>query len=199
MKKLLPLLLAAPLLTSQAKAAGNDVLDPLDPAYNFVGLSYIGGDYGYSAGLVEASVALGKVPYLFAVGTIAGSDDNLDNNYYGLGIGFRIRTSEATSLDIDLAYAQQRFSGPYEDNHMVGLGLGFRAALGDSWILIARARYFISNMTVVDDVLYAEDFAELSVGPSFYVNDRFSIDLSLRKFIGQYDDFRYTVGGSFHF
>ncbi len=198
MKKLLPLLLAAPLLTSQAKAAGNDVLDPLAPAYSFVGLSYAGGDYGYSAAQIDASVALGKVPYLFALGTVAGSADVGDTDVYGLGIGFRIRTSEATSLDIDLAYAQQQIDG-YDDNNMLGVGLGFRAALGDRWILIARARYFISNMTVINNTLYADDFAELSVGPSFYVTDRFSIDVSLRKLIGQYDDFRYTVGGSFHF
>ena len=80
-----------------------------------------------------------------------------------------------------------------------GLGLGFRAALGDRWILIARARYFISNMTVINNTLYADDFAELTIAPSFYVTDRFSIDLSLRKLIGQYDDFRYSIGGSFHF
>ncbi len=198
MKKLIPLLLAATLLTSQAKAAGNDVLDPLAPAYNFVGLSYAGGDCGYSAARIGASVALGKVPYLFALGTVAGSADVGDTDVYGLGIGFRIRTSEATSLDIDLAYAQQQIDG-YDDNNMLGVGLGFRAALGDRWILIARARYFISNMTVINNTLYADDFAELSVGPSFYVTDRFSIDVSLRKLIGQYDDFRYTVGGSFHF
>lgn len=198
MKKLLPLLLAAPLLTSQAKAAGNDTLDPLDPAYNFVGLSYAGGDYSYSAALVEASVSLGKVPYLFALGTIGGNADVGDTDIYGLGIGFRIRTSEATSLDIDLAYAQQQIDG-YSDNNMAGLGLGFRAALGDRWILTTRARYFISNMTVINNTLYADDFAEISISPSFYVTDRFSIDLSLRKLIGQYDDFRYTIGGSFHF
>jgi len=198
MKKLLPLLLAAPLLTSQAQAAGSDVLDPLDPAYNFAGLSYIGGSDGYSAGLVEASVALGRVPYLFALGTLGGKDDTSDVDTYGLGIGFRIRTSEATSLDIDLAYAQQQTEG-YDDNNMAGLGLGFRAALGDRWILIARARYFISNMTVINNTLYADDFAELTIAPSFYVTDRFSIDLSLRKLIGQYDDFRYSIGGSFHF
>jgi hypothetical protein len=194
MKKLLPLLLAAPLLTSHAKAAGNDVLDPLAPAYNFVGLSYSGGDYSYSAAQIEASVALGKVPYLFALGTV----DVGDTDVYGLGIGFRIRTSEATSLDIDLAYAQQQIDG-YDDNNMLGVGLGFRAALGDRWILIARARYFISNMTVINNTLYADDFAELTIAPSFYVTDRFSIDLSLRKLIGQYDDFRYSIGGSFHF
>lgn len=198
MKKLLPLLLAAPLLTSQAKAAGNDTLDPLDPAYNFVGLSYAGGDYSYSAALVEASVSLGKVPYLFALGTIGGNADVGDTDIYGLGIGFRIRTSEATSLDIDLAYAQQQIDG-YSDNNMAGLGLGFRAALSDRWILTTRARYFISNMTVINNTLYADDFAEISIAPSFYVTDRFSIDLSLRKLIGQYDDFRYTIGGSFHF
>jgi hypothetical protein len=198
MKKLLPLLLAAPLLTSHAKAAGNDVLDPLAPAYNFVGLSYSGGDYSYSAAQIEASVALGTVPYLFALGTVAGSADVGDTDVYGLGIGFRIRTSEATSLDIDLAYAQQQIDG-YDDNNMLGVGLGFRAALGDRWILIARARYFISNMTVINNTLYADDFAELTIAPSFYVTDRFSIDLSLRKLIGQYDDFRYSIGGSFHF
>lgn len=198
MKKLLPLLLAAPLLTSQAQAAGSDALDPLDPAYNFVGLSYAGGDYGYSAAQIEASVALGRVPYLFALGTVGGSADVGDTDIYGLGIGFRIRTTEASSLDIDLAYAQQKIDG-YDDNNMAGLGLGYRVALGDRWILIARARYFISNMTVIDNVLYADDFAELSLAPSFYVNDSFSIDLSLRKLIGQYDDFRYTIGGSFHF
>ncbi len=199
MKKLLPLLLAAPLLTSQAKAAGNDVLDPLDPAYNFVGLSYLGGNDGYSSGLVEASVALGRVPYLFALSTLGGKDDVGDINTYGLGIGFRIRTSEATSLDIDLAYAQQRYSGPYEDNHMAGLGVGFRAALGDRWILITRARYFISNMEVVNNTFYADDFLELTLGTSFYVTDRFSIDANLRKCIGQNDPFSYSLGGSFHF
>jgi hypothetical protein len=199
MKNLLPLLLlAAPLLTSHAKAAGNDVQDPLDPAYNFVGLSYAGGDYSYSAAQIEASVALGKVPYLFALGTVGGSADVGDTDVYGLGIGFRIRTSSATSLDIDLAYAQLQIDN-YDDNNMFGLGVGFRAALGDRWILIARARYFLSNMTVIDNTLYADDFAELSVAPSFYVTDSFSIDVSLRKLIGQYDDFRYTVGGSFHF
>ena len=190
MKKLLPLLLAAPLLTSQAQAAGSDVLDPLDPAYNFAGLSYIGGSDGYSAGLVEASVALG---------TLGGKDDTSDVDTYGLGIGFRIRTSEATSLDIDLAYAQQRFSGPFEDNHMVGLGLGFRVALGDRWILISRARYFISNMDVVNNTFYADDFLELTLGTSFYLTDRFSIDANLRKVVGQNDPFTYSIGGSFHF
>jgi len=199
MKKLLPLLLAAPLLTSQAQAAGSDVLDPLDPAYNFAGLSYIGGSDGYSAGLVEASVALGRVPYLFALGTLGGKDDTSDVDTYGLGIGFRIRTSEATSLDIDLAYAQQRFSGPFEDNHMVGLGLGFRVALGDRWILISRARYFISNMDVVNNTFYADDFLELTLGTSFYLTDRFSIDANLRKVVGQNDPFTYSIGGSFHF
>ena len=198
MKKLLPLLLAAPLLTSQAKAAGNDTLDPLSPAYNAVGLSYIGGDYGYSAALIEASVALGKVPYLFALGTIGGSADVGDTDVYGFGIGFRIRTGNTTSLDIDLGFAQQQIEG-YDDNNMVGAGIGFRAAVGDRWILIARARYFLSNMTVIDSTLYADDFAELSFSPSYYLTDSFSIDLSARKLIGQYDDFRYTIGGSFHF
>jgi hypothetical protein len=199
MKKLLPLLLAAPLFTSQAQAAGSDALDPLDPAYNFAGLSYLGGSDGFSSGLVEASVALGRVPYLFALGTLGGKDDVGDVNTYGLGIGFRIRTSEATSLDIDLAYAQQRYSGPYEDNHMAGLGLGFRAALGDSWILIARARYFISNMDVVDNTFYADDFLELNLGTSYYLTERFSIDANLRKIVGQNDPFTYSIGGSFHF
>lgn len=198
MKKLLPLLLAAPLLSTQAQAAGNVLQDPLDPAYNFVGLSYAGGDYSYSAAQIDASVALGRVPYLFALGTIGGKADVGDTDVYGLGIGFRIRTSEATSLDIELAYAQQQIEA-YDDNNMFGAGLGFRAALGDRWILIARARYFISNMTVINNTLYADDFAELSIGPSFYVTDNFSIDASVRKFIGQYDDFRYTIGGSFHF
>ena len=198
MKKLLPLLLAAPLLTSQAQAAGSNALDPLDPAYNFVGLSYIGGDNGYSAGIFDASVALGRVPYLFAVGTVAGDSDFGNTDYYGLGIGFRIRTNEVTSLDIDLAYAQQRQDG-YDTNHMFGLGVGFRAALGDSWILIARARYFVSDLTVVDNVVNYEDFLELSLVASYYVNDRFSIDAGLRKYIGQNDPFTYSIGGSFHF
>jgi hypothetical protein len=52
---------------------------------------------------------------------------------------------------------------------------------------------------VINNTLYADDFAELTIAPSFYVTDRFSIDLSLRKLIGQYDDFRYSIGGSFHF
>ena len=198
MKKLLPLLLAAPLLTSQAQAAGSDALDPLAPAYNFVGLSYAGGDYSYSAAQIDASVALGRVPYLFALGTIGGSADVGNTDVYGLGIGFRIRTSEATSLDIDLAYAQQRQDN-YDTNHMFGLGVGFRAALGDSWIIIARARYFVSDLTIVDNFVNYEDFLELSLGASYYVNERFSIDANLRKYVGQNDPFTYTIGGSFHF
>jgi long-subunit fatty acid transport protein len=198
MKKLLPLLLAAPLLSTQAQAAGNVLQDPLDPAYNFVGLSYAGGDYSYSAAQIDASVALGRVPYLFALGTVGGKADVGDTDIYGLGIGFRIRTSEATSLDIDLAYAQQQIES-YDDNNMLGLGLGFRAALGDSWILIARARYFVSDLTIVDNIVNYEDFLELSLGASYYVNDRFSIDANLRKYIGQNDPFTYSIGGSFHF
>ena len=82
---------------------------------------------------------------------------------------------------------------------LFGLGVGFRAALGDSWILIARARYFVSDLTLVDNVVNYEDFLELSLVASYYVNDRFSIDAGLRKYIGQNDPFTYSIGGSFHF
>ena len=198
MKKLLPLLLAAPLLTTASHAAGRDILDPLSGSYNHVGVGYIAGDYGYSAGIVNASVALGRVPYLFAVTTLGGSDDVRDNNYAGLGIGFRIQTSQATSLDIDLGYALQQVDG-LEDNHMVALGLGFRVAATDSITLVGRVRYFISNIAVYTDAIYAENFTEFSFGPSFYINDRFSIDANLSKNIGQYDDFRYSLSATYHF
>ena len=198
MKKLLPLLLAAPLLTAESHAAGRDILDPLSGSYNHVGVGYVAGDYGYSAGIVNASVALGRVPYLFAVTTLGGSDDVGDNNYAGLGIGFRIHTSQATSVDIDLGYALQKVDG-LEDNHMIALGLGFRAAATDSITLVGRVRYFISNIAIYTNAIYAENFTEISFGPSFYVNDRFSIDANLSKNIGQYDDFRYSLSATYHF
>jgi len=198
MKKLLPLLLAAPLLTAESHAAGRDTLDPLSGSYNHVSLGYVAGDYGYSAGIVNASVSLGRVPYLFAVSTLGGSDDVADNNYAGLGIGFRIHTSQATSLDIDLGYALQRVDG-MEDNHMVALGLGFRAAASDSITLVGRVRYFVSNIAVYTNAIYAENFTEISFGPTFYVNDSFSIDANLSKNIGQYDDFRYSLSATYHF
>lgn len=197
MKKLLPALLAAPLLTVAAQAAARDTLDPLHSSYNQLALGYVGGDYGYSAGQIDASVALGRVPYLFAVATLGGKDDVGSNNTYGLGLGFRIHTSTATSLDIDLGYAKQKLDN--YDNNMVGLGLGFRSALGDKVTLVTRARYFISNLTVVNNTLYAEDFTELSVGASFHVSERVSIDVRLSKNVGQYDDFRYGLGASFNF
>ena len=198
MKKLLPLLLAAPLLTAESHAAGRDILDPLSGSYNHVGVGYVAGDYGYSAGIVNASVALGRVPYLFAVTTLGGSDDVGDNNYAGLGIGFRIHTSQATSVDIDLGYALQKVDG-LEDNHMIALGLGFRAAATDSITLVGRVRYFISNIAIYTNAIYAENFTEISFGPSFNVNDRFSIDANLSKNIGQYDDFRYSLSATYHF
>lgn len=198
MKKLLPLLLAAPLLCLDARAAGRDTLDPLSGSYNQVSASFISGDYGYATGRIDASVALGRVPYLFAVATLGGSDDFGSNNYYGLGLGFRIHTGAATSLDIDLGYALQKIEGN-TDNHMFGLGLGFRAAVSDQVTLVARARYFISNISVVNGGLYADNFTELSFGPSFYLSDKFSLDAHISKNIGQYDDFRYGLSASYHF
>ncbi len=198
MKKLLPLLLAAPFMTAESHAAGRDILDPLSGSYNHVSVGYVGGDYGFSAGIINASVSLGRVPYLFAVTTVGGSDDYADNNYAGLGIGFRVHTSQATSLDIDLGYALQKVDG-IEDNHMVALGLGFRAAATDSITLVGRVRYFISNISVTSNAIYAENFTELSFGPSFYINDRFSIDANLSKNIGQFDDFRYGLSATYHF
>jgi hypothetical protein len=80
-----------------------------------------------------------------------------------------------------------------------GIGLGFRAAATDSITLVGRVRYFISNIAVYTNAIYAENFTEISFGPSFYVNDRFSIDANLSKNIGQYDDFRYSLSATFHF
>jgi hypothetical protein len=198
MKKLLTLLLAAPLFTLESRAAGRDALDPLSGSYNQLSASYVSGDYGYSTGRIDASVALGRVPYLFAVATLGGSDDNGSNNYYGVGIGFRIHTSTASAVDIELGYALQKIGG-YQDNHMFGLGLGFRTAVSENVTLVARARYFISNLTVYNGSLYANNFTELSFGPSFYLNRNFSVDAHVSKNIGQYDDFRYGLSATYHF
>jgi hypothetical protein len=198
MKHLLALLLSPILLTLGAHAAGGDLADPLRSSYNQAGASFVYGDYGYSAARLDASVALGKVPYLFATATVGGSDDFGSNDYYGIGIGFRIRTSTETSLDLDLGYALQRYESGW-NNNMVALGAGFRAKLGEKAVLVARARYFISNITVTNNAVYADDFTELSVGPSFYVNDRLSIDAHVSKLLGQYDDLRFGLGASFHF
>lgn len=197
MKKLLPLLLAAPLLTAAAHAAARDINDPLRATYNHLSLGYVGGDYGYSAGQIDASVALGRVPYLFAVATLGGKDDYGSNDVYGLGIGFRIRTTAETSLDIDLGFAQQQLDN--YDNNMVGLGLGFRSALGEKVTLVARARYFISNLEVYDNTLYAEDFAELSLAANYHFNQNFFLGLRLSKNVGQYDDLRYGLSAAFSF
>jgi hypothetical protein len=197
MKKLLPLLLAAPLLTASAHAAARDINDPLRATYNHLSLGYVGGDYGYSAGQIDASVALGRVPYLFAVATLGGKDDIGSNDVYGFGIGFRIRTTEETSLDIDLGFAQQQLDN--YDNNMVGLGLGFRSAIGDKVTLVARARYFISNLEVYDNTLYAENFAELSLAANYHFNQNFFLGLRLSKNVGQYDDFRYSLSAAFSF
>ena len=143
-------------------------------------------------------MALGRVPYLFAVATLGGSDDNGSNNYYGVGIGFRIHTSTASAVDIELGYALQKI-GVYQDNHMFGLGLGFRTAVSENVTLVARARYFISNLTVYNGSLYANNFTELSFGPSFYLNRNFSVDAHVSKNIGQYDDFRYGLSATYHF
>lgn len=197
MKKLLPLLLAAPLLTAAAHAAARDINDPLRATYNHLSLGYVGGDHGYSAGQIDASVALGRVPYLFAVATLGGKDDVGSNDVYGLGIGFRIRTTAETSLDIDLSFAQQQLDN--YDNNMVGLGLGFRSALGEKVTLVARARYFISNLEVYNNTLYAEDFAELSLAANYHFNQNFFLGLRLSKNVGQYDDLRYGLSAAFSF
>jgi hypothetical protein len=197
MKKLLPLLLAAPLLTASAHAAARDPLDPLRATYNNVSLGYVGGSGGYSAAQVDASVALGRVPYLFALATLGGKDDIGSNDIIGVGIGFRIHTSTATALDIDLGFAQQQLD--YQDNNMVGLGLGFRSALGDKVTLVARARYFISNLEVYDNTLYAEDFAELSLGVNYHFTEHFFLGARLGKYIGQYDDSRFSLSAAFSF
>jgi hypothetical protein len=157
----------------------------------------VGGDYGYSAGQIDASVALGRVPYLFAVATLGGKDDYGSNDVYGLGIGFRIRTTAETALDIDLGFAQQQLDN--YDNNMVGLGLGFRSALGEKVTLVARARYFISNLEVYDNTLYAEDFAELSLAANYHFNQNFFLGLRLSKNVGQYDDLRYGLSAAFSF
>ncbi len=197
MKKLLPLLLAAPLLTAAAHAAARDINDPLRATYNHLSLGYVGGDHGYSTGQIDASVALGRVPYLFAVATLGGKDDIGSNDVYGLGIGFRIRTTAETSLDIDLGFAQQQLDN--YDNNMVGLGLGFRSALGEKVTLVARARYFISNLEVYNNTLYAEDFAELSLAANYHFNQNFFLGLRLSKNVGQYDDLRYGLSAAFSF
>lgn len=197
MKKLLPLLLAAPLLTAAAHAAARDINDPLRATYNHLSLGYVGGDHGYSTGQIDASVALGRVPYLFAVATLGGKDDVGSNDVYGLGIGFRIRTTAETSLDIDLSFAQQQLDN--YDNNMVGLGLGFRSALGEKVTLVARARYFISNLEVSNNTLYAEDFAELSLAANYHFNQNFFLGLRLSKNVGQYDDLRYGLSAAFSF
>ena len=197
MKKLLPLLLAAPLLTAAAHAAARDINDPLRATYNHLSLGYVGGDHGYSTGQIDASVALGRVPYLFAVATLGGKDDIGSNDVYGLGIGFRIRTTAETSLDIDLGFAQQQLDN--YDNNMVGLGLGFRSALGEKVTLVARARYFISNLEVQNNTLYAEDFAELSLAANYHFNQNFFLGLRLSKNVGQYDDLRYGLSAAFSF
>jgi len=199
MIKIIPaFIIAAAFLHTESRAAGADFGDQLSGSYNHIGLGFTAGDYGYSAAIVNASISLGRVPYLFAVGTAGGKSDYGTNNYYGIGIGFRIHTSQATALDIDLGYALQK-TDINPDNHMISLGLGFRAAASDSITLLARARYFISNITVYNNAVYAENFTELSLISSFYINERFSIDADFGKNIGQYDDFRYGLSAVYHF
>ena len=80
-----------------------------------------------------------------------------------------------------------------------GLGLGFRSALGEKVTLVARARYFISNLEVYNNTLYAEDFAELSLAANYHFNQNFFLGLRLSKNVGQYDDLRYGLSAAFSF
>ena len=202
MRKLLLLITPVVSLSLFAEGTAKDSTpsgDPLKCSYRHVSLGYSAGDHGYSAGTVDASVALGRVPYLFFQGTFAGKDDySTSDNYLGLGIGFRINTGKVTALDIDLGYAFEKADG-YPDNHMAFLGLGFRAAASNRLTIVTRARYFYSNITVYQNGIYANRFAELSIIPSFYINKNLSVDLNLTKYIYEFNDFRYGLSASYHF
>ena len=186
----LPLLLATAATASAASGLGGP--DVNAPSYNRLGLT---GDFTNNSGRavdVSFSVALGETVFLAGQTSLYGRLDGVDSTLTGVGIGFRFRPTQSSTLHVELGGAHLQYA------NAIGIesgfvGLGYRVRLAPSVEIDTGFRKFIADGPL------SVDQASLSVSALFFLTNSFSLDLNLGKDFQGDKSTRYGFGLTCHY
>lgn len=192
MKHLLPTLLLATAATASA-ASGLGGADTNAPSYNRFGLT---GDFAskYSGRAVDLnfSVALGETVFVAGQTSLYGRLNGYDSTLTGVGIGFRFRPTQSSSLHVELGEAHLQFANA-DGIQSAFLGLGYRVRVAPSVEIDAGLRQFVS------DGPNSVDQTSLSLAALFFLTNSFSLDLNLGKDFKGDKSTHYGLGLTYHF